>query len=597
MEFFNFEAASIDSVARFVDTSGEAPEGGIDGPEINQESAHSKDIDHGSVDASTFEQMSSVAIDIPISEPRDICFPQHDQVPFPSIENDDHDIESSGPGKRSRARLPKHAVRVLRSWLANNSDDPYPTGADNLYLMEKTGLSKTQIRNWLANARKRKRFLHSATSSDVQSHDASSARSSVDNSLSWTPLERWQNSPPEDEPASLSDVYQALVDRPSDYELGSNPAAGLPSEGHAHRKSSSISSFSDLSMTRAASARSSDSNYSSASDLSLSGLFTDYLSISPHQPRPRSRSRHRYSKRRTYKKKPAEDKEKGKKQRLFRCTFCTQTFTTKYDWQRHEKSIHLNLDQWVCAPHGATMVVNGATICVFCGLVDPDLDHTESHDYSICQGKRPQDRMFNRKDHLAQHLKLTHSTELQSHMDDWCVSTKEVRSRCGFCDTVFTTWKERNDHLATHFKAGCDMFQWHGDWGFEPNVQDLVKNAMPPYLIGEESVTIEPWRPTFLPEDSQLAFGHNSWANNHPEAFQLLHDHLVEFIIRQKLNGFFPSDHMIQNEARRLVYGSEDDWDQTSADNLVWLNIVKNDPRICAVGDLPADAPANSHPP
>lgn len=536
----------------------------------------------------------SASIDIPQPEAKGTPFEQCGQAPYPSIENDDQDHAStSSAHKKNRARLPKHAVRVMRSWLAEHADDPYPTGEDNLYLMEKTGLSKTQIRNWLANSRKRKRYLRSPASSDMQSHE-SSARSSLD-SLSWTPLERWQNSPPEDEPASLSDVYQALVDRPSDYEGGSNPAASFPSEGYGHRKSSSISSFSDLSMTRAASARSSDSNYSSASDLSLSGLFTDHLSITPHQ-RPRSRSRHRHLKRRSFKKKPVEEKDKSKKQRLFRCTFCTQTFATKYDWQRHEKSIHLNLDQWVCAPHGSTTAINGITICVFCSTPDPDTDHIESHDYSICQSKRPQDRMFNRKDHLAQHLKLTHSTELQPHMDDWSISTQEVRSRCGFCSAVFSTWKERNDHLATHFKAGCDMFQWHGDWGFEPHVQDLVKNAMPPYLIGEESVTLEPWRPTFLPEDSQLAFGHNSWANNHPEAFQLLYDHLVEYIIRQRANGSFPSDTMIQNEARRLVYGSEDDWDQTSADNLVWLNILKSDARICAVGDATLIDPLSLNP-
>ncbi|PLB48673.1 hypothetical protein P170DRAFT_475026 [Aspergillus steynii IBT 23096] len=593
MEYFNFDAASNGADAYFVDASGETPDTGrgiaTHGPD--EQEACVDEID-GSVGASGHRP--SVSIDIPMSGPKH-PFAQYDQAPLPSIENDEQDAVPSEPYKKNRARLPKHAVRVLRSWLAEHADDPYPSREDNLYLMEKTGLSKTQIRNWLANSRKRKPSLRSPASS-LQSRDTSSARSSFD-SPSWTPLERWQNSPPEDEPASLSDVYQALVDRPSDYEMGANPAASFPSEGYAHRKSSSISSFSDLSMTRAASARSSDSNYSSASDLSLSGLFTDHLSITPHQARPRSRSRHRHLKRRSFKKKPVEDKEKAKKQRLFRCTFCTQTFPTKYDWQRHEKSIHLNLDQWVCAPHGATTVVNGVTICIFCSTADPDLDHIESHDYSLCQGKRPQDRMFNRKDHLAQHLKLTHSTELQPHMDDWSISTQEVRSRCGFCDAVFSTWKERNDHLATHFKAGCDMFQWHGDWGFEPHVQDLVKNAMPPYLIGEESVTLEPWRPTFLPEDSQLAFGHNSWANNHPEAFQLLYDHLVDYIIRQKMTGAFPSDHMIQNEARRLVYGSEDDWDQTSADNLVWLNILKSDARICAVGNIPADAGFGLNPP
>lgn len=32
--------------------------------------------------------------------------------------------------------------------------------------------------------------------------------------------------------------------------------------------------------------------------------------------------------------------------RRYQCTFCTDTFKTKYDWQRHEATIHLSLDQW-----------------------------------------------------------------------------------------------------------------------------------------------------------------------------------------------------------------------------------------------------------
>lgn len=27
--------------------------------------------------------------------------------------------------------------------------------------------------------------------------------------------------------------------------------------------------------------------------------------------------------------------------RTYQCTFCTETFKTKHDWQRHEKSLHL----------------------------------------------------------------------------------------------------------------------------------------------------------------------------------------------------------------------------------------------------------------
>lgn len=32
--------------------------------------------------------------------------------------------------------------------------------------------------------------------------------------------------------------------------------------------------------------------------------------------------------------------------RRYQCTFCTDTFKTKHDWQRHETSMHLSLEQW-----------------------------------------------------------------------------------------------------------------------------------------------------------------------------------------------------------------------------------------------------------
>lgn len=32
--------------------------------------------------------------------------------------------------------------------------------------------------------------------------------------------------------------------------------------------------------------------------------------------------------------------------RPYECTFCTDSFKTKYDWQRHEKSLHLSLESW-----------------------------------------------------------------------------------------------------------------------------------------------------------------------------------------------------------------------------------------------------------
>lgn len=160
-----------------------------------------------------------------------------------------------------------------------------------------------------------------------------------------------------------------------------------------------------------------------------------------------------------------------------------ETFRTKHDWQRHEKSLHLSLERWVCCPK-SPRALNSETnqvCCVFCGVVDPDNSHIESHNYTSCQERHLDERTFYRKDHLRQHLRLVHSTKYQNwSMDSWKVPTPDIRSRCGFCGVLLNTWPVRVDHLAEHFKQGSDMKNWKGDWGFDGAILSIVENAIPP---------------------------------------------------------------------------------------------------------------------
>ncbi len=169
--------------------------------------------------------------------------------------------------------------------------------------------------------------------------------------------------------------------------------------------------------------------------------------------------------------------------KAFQCTFCTETFRTKHDWQRHEKSLHLSLERWVCTPNGprAFNPENGKVSCVFCGEANPDEAHVEGHNHSACQERTLGERTFYRKDHLRQHLKLVHGTKFANwSMEQWKVATPEIRSRCGFCGIVMDTWTIRVDHLAEHFKTGNTMADWKGDWGFEAPVLDMLENSIPP---------------------------------------------------------------------------------------------------------------------
>jgi hypothetical protein len=103
---------------------------------------------------------------------------------------------------------------------------------------------------------------------------------------------------------------------------------------------------------------------------------------------------------------PKVDLESGP--RLFQCTFCTDRFKSKYDWSRHEKSLHLSLEKWMCAPLGEVITCSssGQRKCVYCDAVNPTEEHLATHNHSACVEKGREARTFYRKDHLRQHLRL-----------------------------------------------------------------------------------------------------------------------------------------------------------------------------------------------
>ncbi|KAJ4299324.1 hypothetical protein N0V90_004569 [Kalmusia sp. IMI 367209] len=221
-------------------------------------------------------------------------------------------------------RFSKNAIRVLKTWLNAHGSSPYPKSEDLQFLQEQTGLDRKQITNWFANARRRDQ-VHGIRSGSmpirIKAADSASkiARPGTpavqQRAPHKNPLQRWVESPPENEPAAVSDITRAV-------------ATG----------------------------------------------WDGFL----------------------------------------------QTFKTKYDWQRHEKTLHLSLDQWICAPDGPRVPVadNSEDICcVFCGKSSPDDVHVEAHQYSACQARNFGERTFHRKDHLIQHLRLVHKADYLIHFE------------------------------------------------------------------------------------------------------------------------------------------------------------------------------------
>ena len=72
------------------------------------------------------------------------------------IEDDNQDDERPKKGAAA-ARFPRAAVKVLKDWMLQHIDHPYPTDEDKEHLKQQTGLSLGQISNWMANTRRRQK--------------------------------------------------------------------------------------------------------------------------------------------------------------------------------------------------------------------------------------------------------------------------------------------------------------------------------------------------------------------------------------------------------------------------------------------------------
>lgn len=266
----------------------------------------------------------------------------------------------------------------------------------------------------------------------------------------------------------------------------------------SYRKDTSNDSTGSFSVFRAPSISSLETGLTGMSSGSLGSHNSAYSHGSRHSLGSMNslKSKERRRRRRLPTRAPNADPEEGV--RLFQCTFCTDRFKTKYDWSRHEKSLHLSLEKWICAPLGEIIAdkATGKPKCVYCDTLDPSSEHLATHGHNACVEKGLEARTFYRKDHLRQHLRLMHGCKMTTSMDTWKSEAQFIKSRCGFCDTKFNKWQDRIDHLSKEFRNGADMKNWKGCRGLDAHVAIHVTNAMPPYLIANESKSPFPFSAT-----------------------------------------------------------------------------------------------------
>ncbi|KAG5789728.1 hypothetical protein H9Q69_011203 [Fusarium xylarioides] len=447
-------------------------------------------------------------------------------IPAATTSNDQAEASTiSAPPPKTGKRLSLNSVRILNKWLSNHTHHPYPSVRDVEAIERQTGLTRQQILNWFANARRRKKFNPPETT-DTSSAEASPRdiplRRPPTPIVQQSPLERWENSPPEDEASTMAAIARAVS--------SANGSVDQPhGTGTRHGRAPSSTGTWATTDTSDSSRSSKASGYSHTSNRSLNRVI---------KKRRRGGLRAR------------NDEKRGLSVAChrFQCTFCTETFKLKHTWSRHEKTQHLSLEQWKCSPLGPTALnEDSETVCVYCGFGNPAESHFEEHNHDLCHKRERGERVFYRKDHLRQHLRLVHGSEFMKWpMEEWKSRHEDVISRCGFCDITMTTWSERVNHLAEHFKEGRTMADWKGNWGFDAATLDMVENHMPPYLIDYE-------RNSPLPFSTQQGAPYSSTS-----AFELLQLELDYFYSNYTdINHCIPSDETLHLEACCIIFGAE----------------------------------------
>ncbi|KAF2149216.1 hypothetical protein K461DRAFT_245840 [Myriangium duriaei CBS 260.36] len=500
--------------------------------------------------------------------------------------------------KKAAPRFSKPAIRVLRAWYDSHLDYPYPSEDDKIELERLTGLKPTQITTWLANTRRRTK---NAVAKRDPSPSAGATTQPIEIAANATakewrdlnPFERWQHSPPENEPAPFDAIADAVATSDFLQDAAASPESLTRRQGSNSGTSFSVkraTSVTSLETSRK-STNSRSANSSAAWSHGSQSSFGSFGSFGSGLHGKRDRQRKRKARAAPLRRGNSNDEK-----RIYQCTFCCDTFKTKYDWTRHEKTLHLSLEKWICTPCGPTEVdpQTGTQICSYCRAENPDRAHIENHGHGDCVSKGLEARTFYRKDHLRQHLRLVHHCELLPTMESWKASADAINCRCGFCGTRFVSWSERNDHLATHFRQGAQMKDWRRCRGFDPEIAAHVLNAMPPYLIGNESKTPEPFSAT----NDRYVCSHTGWprgekgdqegnttidANrraavrnpNKATCWEILTVLLGNFVKKQASLGIKTTDEMLQKEARVRVYGEDDAWNHTPADVADWMDLWK----------------------
>ncbi|KAF2729850.1 hypothetical protein EJ04DRAFT_527467 [Polyplosphaeria fusca] len=402
------------------------------------------------------------------------------------------------PAKRrnQQSRLPPEARQILEEKFSLN---PYPCSWELDIIAHQTKLDIKRVRTWFNNTRARKEVPR-RSEQEIEcdeteyhqlaprlSHESLEALANQDEDVPQPPLEAYLASSYRDEAAAVSAI-RAAIDTFSPLER-TDTTVDSSSASRAGKASSVITSLTS-------------SDGSAPTSYTMSSNSSNVSSFGRERRRGRRRTTWRNS---PYGSAKLENLyyPLPKPDLPFFCTFCPRSFKTKYEWTRHEDSVHALRTTWVCC----NTKQDKLSFCPFCGQLEPDDYHMASHNYQQCRNKPETQRTFFRRDHFIQHLHHVHfrakhpSTSLgcqarlssdEGH-DYGCkdlamkwrnfgapMRTDDPMLHCGFCGKISQDWSARCQHVAEHLIEGsCRRSSW---WPARAETQ--LENLCVPQTIG-----------------------------------------------------------------------------------------------------------------
>jgi hypothetical protein len=396
---------------------------------------------------------------------------------------------ASAKRKGPQSRIPLEARQILEDEFVAN---PYPCSWEIDIIAHQANLDVKKVRNWFNNTRARKKgsgecfvMLYPANYADLVTDVDSAEEVHVDSlgllseaRLSKDSLEALEQEASEDiQPPQPLAVYLAQSYQEEAVEYPDVQAA-IETSTLGGRSDSSGDNWSGIPRDRTGSVvtsvASSDGTAPTSFTISSNGSHSNISSFGRDRRRGRRRMAWKDSPHNRPKYNGVNSAGEPQKDLPFFCTFCPRAFKSKYEWVRHEDSVHALRTTWICCDTKSAPLQS----CPFCGQMDPDDAHMAGHKYQQCSNKPESQRTFYRRDHFIQHLHHVHfantkhpsvrigcqarlmATEGHNFgCKDLAMKWRRFGApmrrddpmlHCGMCGRRSKDWSERCEHVAEH---------------------------------------------------------------------------------------------------------------------------------------------------